>query len=57
MCFKREGAISILSVKPQKLGDKLTYLSSNISSTESEVNEGVDCYRQVIDHMEILFIW
>ena len=37
-CFKWEGDISTLSVKPLKLIDKFTYLSSNISSTESNVN-------------------
>ena len=38
MCFKLEGTISIFSCKPLKLVDKFTYLSSNISSTESDVN-------------------
>ena len=38
ICFKQEGAISTLSVKPLKLVDLFTYLGSNISSTESDVN-------------------
>ena len=38
MCFKREGAISTLSGGPLKLVDMFTYLSSNISSTECDVN-------------------
>ena len=38
MYFKRGGAISTLSVKSLKLIDKFTYLSGNISSTESDVN-------------------
>ena len=37
MCFKQEGAVSTLSGRPIKLIDKITYLSSNISSTESDV--------------------
>ena len=38
MCFKQEGAISTLSDKSLKLIDKFVYLSSSISSTESDVN-------------------
>ena len=38
MCLKQEGAISTLSDRPLKLLEKFTYLSSNISSTESDVN-------------------
>ena len=38
MCFKREGAISTLGGRPQKLVDKFIYLGSNISSTENDVN-------------------
>ena len=58
MCFKQKGTISTLHGRPQKLVDKFTYLSSNISSTESDVNlhqaKGTDCYSQVINLMEIL---
>ena len=38
MCFKREGAIATLSHRPLKLVEKFTYLGSNISSTETDVN-------------------
>ena len=38
MRFKQKRAISTLSVNPLKLVDKFTYLGSNISSTESNVN-------------------
>ena len=38
MCFKQKGAISTPSSKPLKSIDQFTYLSSNISSTESDVN-------------------
>ena len=37
LCFK-QGVISTLSGRPIKLVDKFTYLDSNISSTESDVN-------------------
>ena len=38
MCFKREGVISILSVRHLKLVDKFIWLDDNISSIESDVN-------------------
>ena len=38
MRFKQKEAISTLSVKPLKLVDHFAYISSNISSTESDVN-------------------
>ena len=38
MYFKQKGAIFILNRKPLKLVDQFTYLDSNISSTESDVN-------------------
>ena len=38
MHYKQKGAISSLSYKPLKLGDQFTYLGSNISSTEMDVN-------------------
>ena len=43
-----------------KLVNQFIYLSSNISSTESNVNkhrEGMDNYQQVNNHMEILSPW
>ena len=45
--FKQERVMSILSGLPLKLVDQFTYLSSNISSTESKVNmcsEDLYCY-------------
>ena len=38
ICFKQEGAISTLNDKSLKLVDQFICLSSNISSTESDVN-------------------
>ena len=38
MWFKQEGTISTLSGRPLKFMDKFTYLNSNISSTERDVN-------------------
>ena len=38
MCFKQLGAISTLNGKPVKFVNRLTYLDSNISSAESNVN-------------------
>ena len=52
ICFKQKEAISTLSDKPPKLIDQFTYLSGNISSTDS-----VKCYWQIINHMEIWPIW
>ena len=38
MCFNQEEAIYTLNGEPLKLVDKFTYLSSSVSSTESDVN-------------------
>ena len=38
MCFNWEGAILTLNGSPLKLIDKSSYVSSSISSTESDVN-------------------
>ena len=38
MCFKQEKAITTLNYKPLKLVDPFTYLSSDISSAESDFN-------------------
>ena len=40
MCFKQDGGMSTLNVKPLKLVDPFTYLSSNISSAKSVVDIG-----------------
>ena len=37
MCFSQDGSISSLNRKLLKLLDQFPYLSSNISSTESDV--------------------
>ena len=39
MCFKEDDIISTVNDKPMKLVDHFTYLGSNISSTESDVNK------------------
>ena len=41
MCFNQDGAICSLNDKLLKLVDQFTYLGSNISSTESDVNTRV----------------
>ena len=38
MCFKQDGAMSTLNDNPLKSIDHITYFSSNISSTENDVN-------------------
>ena len=38
MRFNRKGAISTLNAGPLKLVNKFTYLSSHVSSSESDVN-------------------
>ena len=38
MCFKQKRVISTLSGNPLELVNQCTYLSSNISSTERDVN-------------------
>ena len=55
-------AISTLSAKLLKIMNKFTYLSSNISSTESDVNICIgttytDCHWEFVDHMEILSLF
>ena len=37
MCFNKDGPISLLNDKSQKLADQFTYLGRNISSIESDV--------------------
>ena len=60
ICFKKDDAITTLNEKPLKLVENFTDLSSKISSTENTVKirmpkKGMDCYPQVINHMEILY--
>ena len=54
MCFKWE-AISTLSGWPLKLVDKFTYLSSNISSTESDINICLAKVWTTIDRLSIIW--
>ena len=55
ICFECEGAISTQSGKPLKLIDKFIYLSSNILSTESDVNICLVKVWTAID--KLLIIW
>ena len=55
MCFKREGATSTLSGWPLKFVDKFTYLGSNISSTEMDVDIRLAKAWTTIDWL--LIIW
>ena len=48
------GAISSLNGKPLKLVDQFIYLSSNISSTESNVNIFIGKTRTAIDRLLII---
>ena len=41
MCFTQRGDISTLKDGPLKLMDKFTYLGSNFSSTENDINTGL----------------
>ena len=52
MCIKQKGTISTLSGKPLKLVDQFTYLSSNISSTESNVNN-IHIYTGIYTYIHI----
>ena len=54
MCFKRKGVISTLSGRPLILVDKFTYLGSNVSSTESDVNICLVKAWTVIDRLLII---
>ena len=45
MCSNQTGDISTLDGSSLKLVDKFTYLGSRISSTEKDINEGIDSYR------------
>ena len=54
MCFKQKGAISTLNGKPLELVDQLTYLGSNISSTESDDNISLMKAWNAIDRLSII---
>ena len=55
MYFKQKGAISTLSGRLLKLVDQFTYLSSNISSTESDVNICILTVWNIIDRLSIIW--
>ena len=55
MCVKQEAAIFTYSDKPLKLVDQFTYLGSNISSTEIDVNIRMEKLWSTID--KSLIIW
>ena len=42
MRLNQDGATLLINSKPLKLVDKFTYLGSNITSTESDVNKRID---------------
>ena len=54
MYFKQDGAISILNGKPLKLVNHITYFSSNISSTESDVNIPIEKEWTAIDGLSFI---
>ena len=55
MCFNWEGATSTLNASPLKLLDKFTYLSSSVSTTESDVNICLGKLWTVINRLSIIW--
>ena len=55
MCFNQDSVISLLDGKPLKLVDEFTYLGSNISSTESDVNIVIGKAWTAIDRLMIIW--
>ena len=53
MCFYQAGDISTLEGTTLKLVDKFTYLGSNVSSTEKDIDTRLTKAWTAIDHMEI----
>ena len=53
MCFNQRGNISTLNSSSLKLVDKLTYLRSSVSSTETDINTRLAKAWTAIRHMEI----
>ena len=54
MCFTREGVISSLNCDHLKLVDKLTYIGSSVSSTESHGNMNLSKACTAIDKISII---
>ena len=55
MCMNQNGAIFSLNDKPLKLLDQFVQFSSNISSTESNVNIHIDKVWIAIDRLMIIW--
>ena len=55
MCSKEEVTNFTLSGKPQKLEDQFTYLVSNISSTEIDVNLSIEKAWTAIESLPIIW--
>ena len=55
MCFKQKEIIFTQSGNSLKLGDQFTYLSSNISSTQSDVNICLANACNAIDRLSIIW--
>ena len=55
VCFKQERAIFTLSGEPLKLVEKFTYLSSSVSSTESDINIRLAKAWAAIDALSIIY--
>ena len=55
MSFNQGGTISTLNGKPLKLVDLFTYLSSNISSTESDVNIHIRTVQTAIYRLSMIW--
>ena len=53
MCFNEDSTIPSLNGKPLKLVDQFIYISSNISSTESNVNKCKDKSLTAFDRLLI----
>ena len=55
MCSNQRGDISTLNGGPLKLGDKFTYLGSNVSSTENDINTWLAKARTAIDSLSVIW--
>ena len=57
MCFNQDGAISSLNGQNLKFVDQFIELGNNISSPENDVKILMDCYWQVINDIDIWYLW
>ena len=53
-CFNERGNISTLKGEPLKLVDKFTYLGSNVSSTEKDINMRLEKAWVAIDWLSVI---